>query len=167
MKGSDYSARRPSRYRDRWSGTASSTQQQTGEDLRRGLARKKRYNLRTMGVFLFVRWLHLFLVTLLGMAAADLYEVLDHAVVGAFLALSVLLSAAYYILVERCFTAFRRAEASALLVLRAVLLVARATLEGAGRHLSQRLQRNPIQESDLALCWVFDSVEGSSTTAAI
>ena len=82
--------------------------QQTDEDLRRGLARKKRYNLRTMGVFLFVRWLHLFLVTLLGMAAADLYEVLDHAVVGAFLALSVVLSAAYYILVERCFTAFRR-----------------------------------------------------------
>ena len=61
-----------------------------------------------MGVFLFVRWLHLFLVTLLGMAAADLYEVWDHVVIGAFFALSVLFSAVYYILVERCFTAFRR-----------------------------------------------------------
>ena len=80
----------------------------TGEELRRSLAAKKRYNLRTMGVFLFVRWLHLFLVTLLGMAAADLYDVLDHAVAGAFFVLSVVLSAAYYILVERCFTAFRR-----------------------------------------------------------
>jgi non-ribosomal peptide synthetase-like protein len=84
------------------------SQQETGPDLRRKLSRKNRYNLRTMGVFLFVRWLHLFLVTILGMAAADLYEVLDHAVVGAFLALSVLLSAVYYVLVERCFTAFRR-----------------------------------------------------------
>ena len=82
--------------------------QHSGDELRRGLLKKKRYNLRTMGVFLFVRWLHLFLVTLLGMAAADLYEVFEHAVVGAFLALSLLLSAAYYILVERCFTAFRR-----------------------------------------------------------
>src|SRR5664279_2701963 len=63
-----------------------------------------------MGVFLFVRWLHLFLVTLLGMAAADLYDVLDHAVVGAFFALSVVLSATYYVLVERCFTAFRRLQ---------------------------------------------------------
>jgi non-ribosomal peptide synthetase-like protein len=61
-----------------------------------------------MGVFLFVRWLHLLLVTVLGMAAADLYEELDHAVVGAFFALSVVVSAVYYILVERCFTAFRR-----------------------------------------------------------
>ena len=82
-------------------------QQNSGEDLRRKLSAKNRYNVRTMGVFLFVRWLHLFLVTLLGMAAAGLYEVLDHAVVGAFLALSFLLSAVYYVLVERCFTAFR------------------------------------------------------------
>jgi non-ribosomal peptide synthetase-like protein len=83
-------------------------QQRTPEDMRRGVAAKKRYNLRTMGVFLFVRWLHLFLITVLGLAAADLYEVLDHVVVGAYFALSVLLSALYYILVERCFTAFRR-----------------------------------------------------------
>ena len=80
----------------------------TGEEFRRSLAAKKRYNLRTMGVFLLVRWLHLLLVTLLGMAAADLYDVLDHAVVAAFFALSVVVSAAYHILVERCFTAFRR-----------------------------------------------------------
>ena len=82
-------------------------QQNPGEVLRRKLSAKNRYNVRTMGVFLFVRWLHLFLVTLLGMTAAGLYEVLDHAVVGAFLALSILLSAVYYVFVERCFTAFR------------------------------------------------------------
>jgi non-ribosomal peptide synthetase-like protein len=79
----------------------------SGQEFARSLAAKNRYNLRTMGVFLFVRWFHLFLVTLLGMIAADLYGVLEHAVVGAFFVLSVLLTAAYYVLVERCFTAFR------------------------------------------------------------
>ena len=125
--------------------------QQTDEDLRRSLAGKKRYNLRTMGVFLFVRWLHLLPGDTARHGRCRPVRGADHAVVGAFFALSVVLSAAYYILVERCFTAFRRAEASAVLVLRAVLLVARAPLEGAGRHLSQRLQRNPLQESGLAL----------------
>ena len=126
-------------------------QQQSGQDLRRKLSRKNRYNLRTMGVFLFVRWLHLFLVTLLGMAAADLYEVLDHAVVGAFLALSVLLSAVVLRPRRALLHCIPSAAASAVLLLRAVFLVARAPVEGTCRHLSQRLQRNPLQDFDLAL----------------
>ena len=145
VKGWDYWARRPSRSLDRSSGTTGSTT----ADRRRSApqpVRKNRYNLRTMGVFLFVRWLHLFLVTLLGMAAADLYEVLDHAVVGAFLALSVLLSAVVLHPGRALLHRIPSPEAAAVLVLRAVLLVARAALEGAGRHLSQRLQRNPVQE---------------------
>ena len=80
----------------------------TDEELGRHLAAKNRYNIRTMVVLLFVRWLHFFLATLLGMAAADLYDVYSHAVIGAFFALNVLLSAVYYVIVERCFTAFRR-----------------------------------------------------------
>ncbi len=79
----------------------------TNEELGRHLAGKNRYNLRTMGVLLAVRWLHFFMATLLGMAAADLYDVYSHAVVGAFFAVNVLLSAVYYVIVERCFTAFR------------------------------------------------------------
>jgi non-ribosomal peptide synthetase-like protein len=80
----------------------------TDEELGRHLAAKNRYNIRTMVVLLFVRWLHFFLATLLGIAAADLYDVYSHAVIGAFFALTVLLSAVYYVIVERCFTAFRR-----------------------------------------------------------
>ena len=96
----------------------------TDEELGRHLAAKNRYNLRTMGVLLFVRWLHFFLATLLGMAAADLYDVYAHAVIGAFLALNVLLSAVYYVIVERCFTAFRPLKPTTLLQLRPVFLVA-------------------------------------------
>ena len=59
------------------------------------------------------------------------------------------------------------AEAAAVLLLRAVLLVARTTVEGAGRHLSQRLQRHPLQESDLALAGCPARAAGSSTTGAI
>ena len=44
--------------------------------------------------------------------------------VGAFFALSVLLSAVYNMIVERCFTAFRPLKPQALLELRPVLLVA-------------------------------------------
>ena len=42
------------------------------------------------------------------------------------------------------------AEASAVLVLRAILLVARAPMEGACRHVPQLLQRDSLQERDLA-----------------
>src|SRR6266568_8797672 len=37
----------------------------TGEALRRGLAAKNRYNLRTIGLFLFTRWVGVFLFALL------------------------------------------------------------------------------------------------------
>lgn len=79
----------------------------TGDELRRSLAGKNRYNIRTMGVLLFVRWLHVFLLTVLGMAAFDFSDAFAHAVIGAFFALSVVVTAFYYVLVERCFTAFR------------------------------------------------------------
>ena len=42
-----------SRFRDRLSGTAGSTTCETGDELRRRLAAKNRYNIQTMGVFLF------------------------------------------------------------------------------------------------------------------
>ena len=51
----------------------------TGDELRRRLAAKNRYNIRTMGVFLFVRWLYVFLLTVLGLAAIDLYGAFAHA----------------------------------------------------------------------------------------
>src|SRR5206468_13068871 len=45
----------------------------TGDALRRGLAAKNRYNVLTIGIFLFTRWLGVFLVTVLDLVALDLY----------------------------------------------------------------------------------------------
>ena len=45
----------------------------TRRGLRRRLAAKNRHNLVTMGLFLLVRWLFVFVVTLIASAAADLY----------------------------------------------------------------------------------------------
>jgi non-ribosomal peptide synthetase-like protein len=79
----------------------------TGDALRRGLAAKNRYNIRTIGIFLFARWLGLFLVTLLDLAAFELYGVFANVPMAALFALSLLLSPVYYALVERCLEGFR------------------------------------------------------------
>ena len=78
----------------------------TGEALRRGLAAKNRFNLRTIGIFLLTRWLGVFLIVLIDLAAIELfYDVLAHAVMAAFLALSTIVAAVYYALIARCFEA--------------------------------------------------------------
>ncbi len=79
----------------------------TGDELRRRLAAKNRYNIRTMGVFLFTRWLNVFLLTVLGLAAIDLYAAFAHVVMAAFFALSFVVSALYFVLAERAVAAFR------------------------------------------------------------
>jgi non-ribosomal peptide synthetase-like protein len=76
----------------------------TGEALRRGLAAKNRFNLRTIGIFLFARWLGLLLVVLIDLAAIELFEdVFAHAVMALLFALSAVVAAVYYALVEGCF----------------------------------------------------------------
>ncbi|MFI8949575.1 Pls/PosA family non-ribosomal peptide synthetase [Streptomyces sp. NPDC053750] len=80
----------------------------TGENLRRRLAAKNRHNVRTMALMLFVRWLHTLVLTCLALASVHLYSVLGHIVIAAYMALTLALSTAYYILVERCLTSFRR-----------------------------------------------------------
>src|SRR5437867_7174902 len=79
----------------------------TGDEFRRGLAAKNRYNIRTIGIFLFARWLGFFLVTLLDLAAFELYDAFAHVVTAALLALSLSVSALYFALVERCVAGFR------------------------------------------------------------
>jgi non-ribosomal peptide synthetase-like protein len=79
----------------------------TGEALRRGLAAKNRYNLRTIGLFLVTRWVGVLLFTLLALAAIELYDVLPHVVSAVLLALSVVIAAVYYSLVYRCVEALR------------------------------------------------------------
>lgn len=79
----------------------------TGEEFRRRLSAKNRYNLRTMGVMLALRWLSVFGLTLIGLAAADLYDVLGGAAVSVSLAGGVVFTTVYFVLVERCLTRFR------------------------------------------------------------
>jgi non-ribosomal peptide synthetase-like protein len=72
----------------------------TGEALRRGLAAKNRYNLRTIGIFLFTRWLGVFLWAAHYLAAFELYDV--HPALGALsFALSLVVTAVYFALVHR------------------------------------------------------------------
>ncbi len=80
----------------------------TGEALRRGLAAKNRYNLRTIGLFLFTRWVGVFLFALLYLAAIELYDVLPHVVSAVLFALSVVITAVYLTLVHRCVEALHR-----------------------------------------------------------
>src|SRR2546421_7208615 len=78
----------------------------TGEALRRGLAAKNRYNLRTIGIFLFTRWVGVFLFALFYLAALELfYDLWAHTVMAVLFALSAVVAAIYDALVARCFYA--------------------------------------------------------------
>jgi non-ribosomal peptide synthetase-like protein len=78
-----------------------------GNELRRRLAAKNWYNIRTMGVFLFIRWLHAFALTVLSLAAVNLYNAFGSVTFAADLAFSLVFSAVYFVLVERAIAAFR------------------------------------------------------------
>jgi non-ribosomal peptide synthetase-like protein len=76
----------------------------TGEALRRGLAAKNRFNLRTMGIFLLDRWVGLFVVVLIDLTALEIFpNVFGHAVMALLFALSALVAAVYYAAVEGVF----------------------------------------------------------------
>jgi non-ribosomal peptide synthetase-like protein len=78
----------------------------TGAALRRGLAAKNRFNLGTIGIFLFTRWLGVLLVTVIDLAALELfYGVLAHTIMAALFALSAVVAAVYYAAVEGAFEA--------------------------------------------------------------
>ncbi len=78
----------------------------TGEALRRGLAAKNCFNLTTIGIFLFTRWLGVFLIVLIDLAVLELfYDVFAHAIMALLFALSAAVAAVYYALVERCLEA--------------------------------------------------------------
>lgn len=84
-----------------------------GDELKRRLGAKNRYNLRSMGLFLFVRWLHWFVLTMLGFAAIDLYGgegIGGGLLIGASLMLGLGFTAGYYVLVERLIGRFRPLE---------------------------------------------------------
>src|SRR6266702_816098 len=78
-----------------------------GEALRRGLAAKTRYNLRTMGLFLFTRWVGVFLFVLFYLSGIELYDVLPHVVSAALFAVSIVITAVYFSVVYLCVEALR------------------------------------------------------------
>jgi non-ribosomal peptide synthetase-like protein len=73
----------------------------TGEALRRGLAAKTRFNLRTIGVFLVTRWVGVFVFTLPYLAAMELYDVVPHVVCAMLFGLSLVGTGVYLSLVHR------------------------------------------------------------------
>jgi non-ribosomal peptide synthetase-like protein len=82
----------------------------TRRDLHRRLVAKNWYNLRTMGVFLFGRWLHTFLVTVFVLAAFDAYGGFAQTETAALLALGILVTPVYFVLLERGIKGFRRLQ---------------------------------------------------------
>ncbi|OIK23308.1 peptide synthetase [Streptomyces malaysiense] len=78
-----------------------------GEELSTRLRAKNHYNLRSMAWWLLARWLHVFVLTVFALATVDLYGMAGHVVIGAYLAITLAFSTAYYILLERCMTGFR------------------------------------------------------------
>jgi non-ribosomal peptide synthetase-like protein len=79
----------------------------TGDELYRRLSAKNRYNLRTMGLYLLARWVHLFLLTVLALAAFDSYGGLGQVLLAVFFVASLVVTPAYFMLVERSVLRFR------------------------------------------------------------
>ncbi len=79
----------------------------TGEEFRRRLRAKNRHNLDTMGLFLAVRWVHAFVITLLAMAAWELYPGNGVLALAGLTVATLLFSLGYFITVERALMRFR------------------------------------------------------------
>ncbi|MFF1629289.1 Pls/PosA family non-ribosomal peptide synthetase [Streptomyces sp. NPDC058272] len=78
-----------------------------GEEFRRSLAAKNRYNIRSMALLLLVRWLYFFVLTVVGLADVDLYDSYGHVLIAVFLVFSLAFTPVFFVLVERGVVAFR------------------------------------------------------------
>ncbi|MEE4543032.1 Pls/PosA family non-ribosomal peptide synthetase [Streptomyces sp. V4-01] len=76
----------------------------SAEELRRRLPAKNRHNAATMAWYLLVRWVYFVMVALLFWVAADLYGSFGVTAVALANVTAVVLSAAYFVLVERVVT---------------------------------------------------------------
>ncbi len=79
-----------------------------GDEFRRRLAAKNRHNFVTILWCLFARWFFVFLLTVLLGLAGDFYASWGAAVIALDLVLATVLGIAYWILVERIVTGFKR-----------------------------------------------------------
>ncbi|MGZ6869952.1 MAG: Pls/PosA family non-ribosomal peptide synthetase, partial [Frankiaceae bacterium] len=79
----------------------------SGDALRRRLTAKNKHNLRSMGLALLLRWIHLFGITLLVLATRDFYQRFGWAAVAAVEILTMVFTTAYFVLIERGVARFR------------------------------------------------------------
>ncbi|HKR57068.1 MAG TPA: Pls/PosA family non-ribosomal peptide synthetase, partial [Gemmatimonadales bacterium] len=78
-----------------------------GEALANALAAKNRFNLLTVGLFLVTRWVGVFLIAVIDLAAIALFrDTAGHAVMAAMFAMSAVVAAVYYAAVEGAFERF-------------------------------------------------------------
>ncbi len=78
-----------------------------GDEFRRRLAAKNRYNLRTMAIALFLRWLDFLVLTALGLATIERYDAIGQLLDTVLLVVGISFTAGYFALVERYLTRFR------------------------------------------------------------
>jgi non-ribosomal peptide synthetase-like protein len=79
----------------------------TRDEFRHRLAAKNRHNIVTIGIFLLVRWLHFYLIIVLAVLAAALYDRLGAVATAMYVIGTALFSIVYFILVERAVACFR------------------------------------------------------------
>ncbi|MGW1894345.1 Pls/PosA family non-ribosomal peptide synthetase [Streptomyces sp. NPDC002004] len=80
----------------------------SGNELHQHLSAKNRYNLRSMALFLLLRWVHVFVLTVLALATLDFYDIYGLLLLAAYPAFTLAFSALYFVLVERCIVRFGR-----------------------------------------------------------
>jgi len=78
----------------------------TGEEFRRRLRAKNRHNIATMGLFLAVRWMELFVVTLLALAAWEFLSGSEVLVTAGLAVVTLLFGLGYSIFIERALLRF-------------------------------------------------------------
>ena len=78
----------------------------TGAEFRRRLSAKNRHNIETMGIFLAVRWVDAFVITLLGMGAWELFRGDPVLVLAGLTIATLLFNFAFFITVERALMRF-------------------------------------------------------------
>ena len=74
------------------------------DELRRRLAAKSRHNIVTMGMYLLARWIHVFGVTLIGLAGVELYAGAGALAVAVASILIIVFTIGYFVLIARAVT---------------------------------------------------------------
>ncbi|MFD3698883.1 Pls/PosA family non-ribosomal peptide synthetase [Streptomyces sp. NPDC058646] len=83
---------------------------ESGSELRRRLAAKNRHNAVTAGLYLMARWIHVFVVGLVALAATTLYPSLGASAFALAGVLTLLFTVVYFALIERATTGFKAQE---------------------------------------------------------